>query len=115
MLAFFIWLATVLALKPPAADPSSCQREFFALPASAKQAVQMLNSPHFRGYTGVAGELTLGQPDQREQFDIMREDIVSGLPKPKDAWRRLIGPNQWPADMPAFKDRNATELATTVI
>ncbi len=79
-------------------------KQFFALPAAAKQAVQMLNSPHFRGYTGVAGELTLGQPDQREQFDIMREDIVSGLAEPAVAWRRLIGPNQWPAQLPAFKD-----------
>lgn len=79
-------------------------KQFFALPPAAKQAVQMLNSPHFRGYTGVAGELTLGQPDQREQFDIMREDIVSGLAEPAVAWRRLIGPNQWPAQLPAFKD-----------
>jgi isopenicillin N synthase-like dioxygenase len=79
-------------------------RQFFALPPAAKQAVQMINSPHFRGYTGVAGELTLGQPDQREQFDIMREDIVSGLAEPAAAWRRLIGPNQWPAQLPAFKD-----------
>jgi len=79
-------------------------KQFFALPPAAKQAVQMLNSPHFRGYTGVAGELTLGQPDQREQFDIMREDIVSGLAEPAVAWRRLIGPNQWPAQLPAFKE-----------
>ncbi len=79
-------------------------KHFFALPPAAKQAVQMLNSPHFRGYTGVAGELTLGQPDQREQFDIMREDIVSGLAEPAVAWRRLIGPNQWPAQLPAFKE-----------
>jgi isopenicillin N synthase-like dioxygenase len=79
-------------------------KQFFALPAAAKQAVQMIHSPHFRGYTGVAGELTLGQPDQREQFDIMREDIVSGLPESTEPWRRLIGPNQWPAQMPEFKN-----------
>ncbi len=78
-------------------------RQFFALPAAAKQQIQMIHSPHFRGYTGVAGELTLGQPDQREQFDIMREDITSGLPTPKQPWRRLIGPNQWPTAMPQLK------------
>jgi len=79
-------------------------KQFFALPGEAKKAVQMIHSPHFRGYTGVAGELTLGQPDQREQFDIMREDIVSGLPESTEPWRRLIGPNQWPDAMPGFKD-----------
>jgi isopenicillin N synthase-like dioxygenase len=78
-------------------------RDFFALPKTAKQQIQMIHSPHFRGYTGVAGELTMGQPDQREQFDIMREDIASGLPTPKEPWRRLIGPNQWPASMPQMK------------
>ena len=78
-------------------------RDFFALPKTTKQQIQMIHSPHFRGYTGVAGELTMGQPDQREQFDIMREDIASGLPTPKEPWRRLIGPNQWPASMPQMK------------
>ncbi len=71
-------------------------REFFALPLADKNQVQMLNSPHFRGYTRLNGELTRGQPDQREQFDIMREDEVVGLPTSNALWRRLVGPNQWP-------------------
>lgn len=78
-------------------------RQFFALPAEQKQQVQMLNSPHFRGYTRLQGELTKGLPDQREQFDIMREDAVVGLPTANALWRRLIGPNQWPAALPALK------------
>jgi isopenicillin N synthase-like dioxygenase len=78
-------------------------REFFALPLADKAAVQMLNSPHFRGYTGLNGELTRGQPDQREQFDIMREDPVVGLPTSNALWRRLVGPNQWPAALPVLK------------
>ncbi len=30
----------------------------------------MIHSPHFRGYNRAASELTRGQPDWREQFDI---------------------------------------------
>ncbi len=78
-------------------------RQFFALPASAKQQVQMLQSPHFRGYTALASEQTAGQADLREQFDIMREDTVLGLPTHNALWRRLIGPNQWPTALPALK------------
>ena len=35
-------------------------RQFFALPQDAKDAVAMINSPHFRGYTRLGGELTGG-------------------------------------------------------
>ena len=78
-------------------------REFFALPLADKTQVQMLQSPHFRGYTRLNGELTRGQPDQREQFDIMREDAIVGLPTANALWRRLVGPNQWPAALPALQ------------
>jgi len=40
-------------------------RRFFALPAADKLAVEMVNSPHFRGYNRVAWELTRGAPDWR--------------------------------------------------
>jgi len=78
-------------------------KDFFALPLADKRQVQMLNSPHFRGYTGFQGELTRGKPDQREQFDIMKEDDVLGLPTQDALWRRLIGPNQWPVQLPAMR------------
>ena len=78
-------------------------RAFFALPPEAKQQVSMLQSPHFRGYTALASELTAGQADLREQFDIMREDAVLGLPTQNALWRRLIGPNQWPAALPSLQ------------
>ena len=45
----------------------------FALPEADKLAVQMVHSPHFRGYNRAAAELTRGQPDWREQFDIGAE------------------------------------------
>lgn len=78
-------------------------RRFFALPEEEKDAIAMVNSPQFRGYTRVAGELTRGQPDWREQLDfgVERRAIPQepGLP----AWTRLQGPNQWPASLPELR------------
>ena len=74
--------------------------EFFALPQADKNAVQMLNSPHFRGYTRLGGELTLGRVDQREQFDTMAEQAAPQLKASEPAWWQLYGPNQWPAALP---------------
>ena len=48
-------------------------RHFFALSDAEKQQVAMIHSPHFRGYNRAASELTRGQPDWREQFDIGAE------------------------------------------
>src|ERR1700758_3367028 len=45
-------------------------RQFFQLPEAQKLAVDMEHSAQFRGYTRAGGELTRGQPDWREQFDI---------------------------------------------
>lgn len=78
-------------------------RRFFALPEADKLAVGMINSPHFRGYNRAASEITRGQPDLREQFDLgaEREPLQQGPDSP--AWSRLQGPNQWPAALPEFK------------
>src|SRR6185369_14656600 len=48
----------------------SAAGRFFALPDADKLAIEMVNSPHFRGYTRVAGERTRGQADWREQLHI---------------------------------------------
>jgi isopenicillin N synthase-like dioxygenase len=74
-------------------------KQFFALPLADKQQVQMIHSPHFRGYTGLGGELTRGQPDIREQFDVMREEAVPAQTDISPAWQGLIGPNQWPQSL----------------
>mgnify|MGYP006158823567 CR=1 FL=1 len=78
-------------------------KQFFALPLADKQQVQMIHSPHFRGYTGLGGELTRGQPDIREQFDIMREEAVPAQTDISTAWQGLIGPNQWPTALPQMQ------------
>lgn len=35
--------------------------EFFALPMETKMKISLENSKHFRGYTAMGGEYTLGQ------------------------------------------------------
>jgi isopenicillin N synthase-like dioxygenase len=74
-------------------------RRLFDLPDADKDAVAMVRSPHFRGYTGLGGELTRGRVDWREQIDIGPERPPIGGPgKPDYLW--LQGPNQWPAAVP---------------
>ncbi|MFI7588826.1 isopenicillin N synthase family dioxygenase [Spongisporangium articulatum] len=76
---------------------------FFALPLEEKTAVQMLNSPHFRGYTRTGGEFTQGRVDWREQIDLGpdREAVDDGG---APAFMRLQGPNQWPAAQPELRE-----------
>ncbi|OBK56249.1 oxidoreductase [Mycobacterium gordonae] len=74
-------------------------RRLFALPQADKDAIAMVRSPHFRGYTRLGGELTRGEVDWREQIDIGPERPPGGGPgRPDYLW--LQGPNQWPAAMP---------------
>ncbi|RUO79732.1 2-oxobutyrate oxidase [Idiomarina tyrosinivorans] len=78
-------------------------RQFFALPDAQKRALDMENSPHFRGYNGVGAEQTAGAADTREQFDWMNE--TTALDNPQQPWQRLIGPNQWPQSLPQLRQQ----------
>ena len=74
-------------------------RRLFALPEAGKDAVAMRNSPHFRGYTRLGGELTGGVVDWREQIDIgPQRTPIGGAGNPDYLW--LQGPNQWPPALP---------------
>jgi isopenicillin N synthase-like dioxygenase len=78
-------------------------RRLFELPQADKDAVAMVRSPHFRGYTRLGGELTQGEVDWREQIDIGPERPPIGGPgKPDYLW--LQGPNQWPAALPELPE-----------
>jgi isopenicillin N synthase-like dioxygenase len=78
-------------------------RQLFALPQAEKDAVAMVHSPHFRGYTRLGGELTGGEVDWREQIDIGPErNPVGGAGKPEYLW--LQGPNQWPPTLPELPE-----------
>lgn len=77
----------------------SAARRLFELPQVDKDAVAMVRSPHFRGYTRLGGELTRGEVDWREQIDIgPQRPSIGGPGKPDYLW--LQGPNQWPAAVP---------------
>lgn len=96
-------------------------RRFFALPEAAKLEVEMVNSPHFRGYNRVGQELTGGKKDWREQIDIGSE--AEALPRTPDLppWGRLQGPNEWPRALPELKplvlqyQAELTRLSTRVL
>jgi isopenicillin N synthase-like dioxygenase len=78
-------------------------RRFFELPAEQKLAIENVNSPQFRGYTRIGGELTHGDVDWREQIDVgvLRDAVVPGEGV-ADYWR-LEGPNLWPEQLPELQ------------
>src|ERR1700729_235156 len=83
-------------------DVLKVSRRFFALPEKDKLAIEMVNSPHFRGYNRAGFEHTRGKPDWREQLDVAseREPLPSTPNSPP--WSRLQGPNQWSEALPEF-------------
>lgn len=69
-----------------------CPR-LFELSTEAKEKINMVNSPHFFGYTRLGAEITKGKTDQREQFDFgtpYDRQWVPGEPE----YLRLWGPPQ---------------------
>lgn len=78
-------------------------RTFFALPETDKLEIEMVNSPHFRGYNRIGQERTKGQRDWREQVDIGSEAPALTVAPGEPAWKRLQGPNQWPSARPELK------------
>jgi len=72
-------------------------REFFALPVEDKEQVAMrLGGAAWRGWFPFRGELTSGQPDDKEGFYL-------GVDGPTDG-RPLHGPNLWPTHPAALRD-----------
>ncbi|MBJ7291628.1 2-oxoglutarate and iron-dependent oxygenase domain-containing protein [Williamsia sp.] len=78
----------------------SLARQFFALPDEDKNAISQLDSPHFRGWSRLGGELTNGAVDWREQIDIgpQRPVVVDA-----EGYWNLQGPNLWPTNPPRFR------------
>lgn len=96
-------------------------RRFFALDPDQKQQVAMIHSPHFRGYNRAASELTRGQPDWREQFDIGAERPALSRENSAPSWQRLQGPNLWPDALPTLRpallawQQAMTDMAITLL
>ena len=79
------------------------QRRFFDLPEADRESVRNVRSPQFRGYTRHGHEHTNGRPDLRDQLDIGRELPAQALGPDDPPWKRLRGPNQWPAAQPGLR------------
>lgn len=92
---------------------------FFALPDDVKRSCEMINSPHFLGYTRLANEITASHTDWREQIDLATELPSPGPDEP--IYRRIEGPNLWPDEnaIPGFRPavtqyiEKMTKLSTT--
>ncbi len=85
------------------ADVVAASKRFFALPLEEKLKIEMVKSPHFRGYNRAGYERTRGQQDWREQLDINTEGEPVEIGPDTPAWKRLFGPNQWPEALPELK------------
>lgn len=83
-------------------DVLAASKRFFALPEAEKLSIEMVKSPHFRGYNRAGYERTRGEQDWREQLDINTEGTAIET-APATPWNRLYGPNQWPAAQPELK------------
>jgi isopenicillin N synthase-like dioxygenase len=81
-------------------------RTFFGRSDGEKRSIAMVNSPHFRGYTPVGGELTRGRADLREEVDLGPDRPA--VQSPRQPWQRLQGPNQWPESVPEFRTAMTT-------
>ncbi|WP_158213347.1 isopenicillin N synthase family oxygenase [Pigmentiphaga sp. NML080357] len=84
--------------------PFEAARRFFAQPAERKQAIAMANSRDYRGYLPMK---TLGDDPSlkgniHEAFHFYLERDAAH-PSVADA-KPLRGPNQWPGDLPGFRD-----------
>ena len=79
-------------------------RQFFDLPLAEREAIAIGNSPHFRGYTLLKNEMTNSVVDWRDQIDIGPEGAAQSLQPSDPPWLNLLGPNQWPANLPAMAD-----------
>ena len=84
-------------------DVLKVSRRFFALSEQDKLDIEMVNSPHFRGYNRAGFEHTRGKPDWREQVDIGPERPALLFDREAPPWDRLQGPNQWPAALAELK------------
>ncbi|WP_445394965.1 isopenicillin N synthase family dioxygenase [Streptomyces sp. LE64] len=76
---------------------------FFALPEAERGALDIVNSPHFRGYTRTGEERTGGRADRRDQLDIGTERPARAPALGAPAYGWLQGPNQWPDALPELR------------
>ncbi len=85
------------------AEVLALSRRFFTLPQADRDAIDMIHSPYFRGYSSLGTERTQGEPDLREQLDVGPEEEPRILAAGDPPYLRLHGPNLWPASLPSLR------------
>ncbi|GAA5799287.1 hypothetical protein HPULCUR_004697 [Helicostylum pulchrum] len=83
-------------------------KSFFKLPIEQKLEIELKKSPHFRGYSKLNSETTDYKQDNREQIDLGRDQPTVPIEN-NPTYAHLRGPNQWPRQIPGFKE-TITEL-----
>lgn len=110
----FFYLKNAPSLTPELQDRALAQaRAFFSLPIEQKLQIEMINSPHFRGYQRMGAETTNFKQDNREQIDYGPEVTAETMTETSPAYLGLKGPNQWP-DLPGFRDTIETYINACV-
>ncbi len=82
---------------------AAAMQAFFGLTLAERKKLNIVNSPHFRGYTVSGNELTGGAQDWRDQLDFCDEIPAPVLRDDDPAWLNLRGPNQWPDTLPTLR------------
>ena len=90
----FLYLSNHTVPSTTVATLESYIPRVFALPQEAKNAISMVNSPHFLGYTALGKETTRGATDQREQFDFGTEGYKMRWRPGQPDYLRIWGPSQ---------------------
>ncbi|MGQ0655571.1 MAG: isopenicillin N synthase family dioxygenase [Betaproteobacteria bacterium] len=79
-------------------------RRFFALPQEERDALLLTKSPHYRGYLPIGARGS----DQKRQRDLLESFNIGSERGPDDPFVRagkpLHGPNQWPGNLPGFRE-----------
>ncbi|KAG2183780.1 hypothetical protein INT43_006791 [Umbelopsis isabellina] len=106
----FFYLRDTIFLSPELQQSALTHaKAFFALPIEEKLKIQMINSPHFRGYQRMGAETTNFKQDNREQIDYGLEVKAEHMTESTPAYLGLKGPNQWP-DIAGFKATFSTYM-----
>jgi len=82
--------------------------ELFDLPLEKKLEIEMVNSPHFLGYSKLGAEITALKPDYREQFDV-------GLFRPLIGRSHSSQVSLQPNFLHPKKTSRCTEISTVLI
>ena len=101
---FYLRVTSAIDASVTSAAIAAAER-FFELPLEQKLAIDLHDSPHYRGFAALGTETTAAVTDLREYIELGEEEAATPLgDEDLPAYMRMgIGPNQWPAELPQFE------------